>query len=234
MSMQTTIKTERERRPHGAFRTRTCVGCGQRVALAARGVDLVRLVLGTGGEVSVDGRRGAPGRGAHVHPRRACLEKACSRGLARAAKGRVDRLARAGGSEPLAPDALVREVRAALDARVEALLVAAARAGHLALGADEVVAAAARGEARSVVVACDAPAELGLPDVRRAVDEGRAVAWGTRAKLARLGARGVGDPGDGVGVLAISSTSIAAAVRDAARVADACGVISVNVVERGA
>jgi predicted RNA-binding protein YlxR (DUF448 family) len=199
----------------------------------------VRLVLRPGGEVAVDGQGGAPGRGAHVHARPACIEKACARGLARSAKARVDRLATASGLEALSAVALAREVRAVLDARVEALLMTAARAGHVALGAEEVARAAARGEARSVVVACDAPAEAGLPDVRDAVREGRAVAWGTRARIAALRLRGkasAGGGGDGadVGVLSISSTSIAAAVRDAARVADACAVISVNVVERGA
>ena len=60
MRSQTTT-TERARRPEGAVRTRTCVGCGQRVALAARGVDLVRLVLRPGGEVA-----GSPGQAGAV------------------------------------------------------------------------------------------------------------------------------------------------------------------------
>src|SRR5580693_9202449 len=73
-------------------RTRTCVGCGEQVAREAPG-DLVRLVLGPDGEVAVDARAGGFGRGAYVHARRPCLERAVKGGLARSAKGKVERIA---------------------------------------------------------------------------------------------------------------------------------------------
>jgi predicted RNA-binding protein YlxR (DUF448 family) len=56
---------------------RTCVGC--------RSVDakrqLVRVVRGAGGQVSVDPSGKAAGRGAYVHERRSCWEKALSSGV---------------------------------------------------------------------------------------------------------------------------------------------------------
>lgn len=54
---------------------RTCVGCKGRGEKAA----LVRLVA-AGGGVRVDPTGSAPGRGAYVHPDRACVEAAIGRG----------------------------------------------------------------------------------------------------------------------------------------------------------
>jgi predicted RNA-binding protein YlxR (DUF448 family) len=227
-------RTERERAAPRAGRTRTCVGCGQRVDLEAGGSDLVRLVLGSDGEVAVDAGGGGFGRGAHVHARRTCLEKASAKGLAKAAKGRVVAVVGEEGSEPLGADALGRAIRAALDRRIRGLLVAATRSRAIAVGADAVTSACQRGEAHAVVVACDAAAEADLDEVRRAVPDGRAVAWGTKGALAALCPGGTEVSTGGLAVIAILSASIAAAVCDAARAADACGVVSLNVVERGA
>ena len=61
---------------------RTCVGCGERVEIPrseSPSSVLVRLVLGPGGEVAVDAAGGGFGRGAHVHPRPGCVEKAALR-----------------------------------------------------------------------------------------------------------------------------------------------------------
>jgi uncharacterized protein len=55
---------------------RTCVGC--RGATSKR--DLVRLVRDPGGGVLVDPTGKAPGRGAYLHPDRACAEAATKRG----------------------------------------------------------------------------------------------------------------------------------------------------------
>lgn len=61
--------------------TRTCVGCRVRTAK----VDLLRLVRTPKGPVTVDPSGSAPGRGAYVHPSRACVEAAIAEGsLARA------------------------------------------------------------------------------------------------------------------------------------------------------
>ncbi|WP_193373966.1 YlxR family protein [Nocardiopsis salina] len=58
--------------PDGSGRpVRTCVGCRTRAAKA----DLVRLV-DDHGRVTPDTRGGMPGRGAHLHPDRRCLELA--------------------------------------------------------------------------------------------------------------------------------------------------------------
>lgn len=55
---------------------RTCVGCRARDARSA----LVRLVWDPVGEAVVVDRAGSlPGRGAHLHPAAACLEKALQR-----------------------------------------------------------------------------------------------------------------------------------------------------------
>jgi len=60
--------------------TRTCVGCRR---LTDRG-DLLRLVRSPSG-ARVDAGGSAPGRGAYVHPRTACVREAVRRGaLARA------------------------------------------------------------------------------------------------------------------------------------------------------
>jgi predicted RNA-binding protein YlxR (DUF448 family) len=65
---------------------RTCVGC--REEAGRRG--LIRLVRGPDGVVRADRTGRAPGRGAYLHPDRACLERARRRhGLERALKGRV-------------------------------------------------------------------------------------------------------------------------------------------------
>ena len=54
---------------------RTCVGCRERGEKAG----LVRVVA-DGEGVRVDRRGSAPGRGAYVHPDRACVEAAIARG----------------------------------------------------------------------------------------------------------------------------------------------------------
>ena len=66
---------------------RTCVGCRERGEKAG----LVRLVVGYGDVVRVDRTGSAPGRGAYVHPDRACIEAAIVRGaLSRALRVRLN------------------------------------------------------------------------------------------------------------------------------------------------
>src|SRR5580700_10446725 len=112
-------------------RTRTCVGCGEHVAMEPG--DLVRLVLGPDSEIAVDARGGGFGRGAYVHARRACLERAVKGGLARSAKARVDRIAGPDDAEPspLRVDSLARAIQAAMDRRIEGLLATAVRSRQL-------------------------------------------------------------------------------------------------------
>jgi predicted RNA-binding protein YlxR (DUF448 family) len=55
---------------------RTCVGCRQRAAAA----DLVRVAWAADGGLVLDEARRRPGRGAWLHRRRGCAERAVARG----------------------------------------------------------------------------------------------------------------------------------------------------------
>jgi len=237
-------------------RTRTCVGCGERVAvLGPGGADFVRLILGPGGEIAVDPKGGGFGRGAHVHARRACLERAARGGLLRATKGKAHLVLEGGivpvenqavesdKGAPLSAESLARAIQRSMDRRIEGLLRAAGRSRQVARGTEAVTAACQRSEATLVVVACDAPAAADLSEVRLAVADGRAVAWGTKERLgaivapsavrSRLGSPfaktpslGAGAPGpEGVGVVAITSRKIADALRQAVQAANAVTLV---------
>ena len=65
---------------------RTCVGCRK----VDRPTGLVRVVLSAEATAVVDSRRRLPGRGAWVHPARACLHNAAKGGLARSFRRAVD------------------------------------------------------------------------------------------------------------------------------------------------
>lgn len=257
------VESEREGEEQEAprTRTRTCVGCGERVDLEVHKSELVRLILGPNGEVAVDARGGGFGHGAHVHMLRSCLEGAVARGLARAAKGKVHTLLamdgatkaaveasadanegapRAGDAgEPLTVQALARAIQSAMNRRVEGLLTTAARAHLLARGSEAVTAAGRRGDAALVMVACDAAAAANLFEVQRAVEEGRAVAWGSKLRIGEVLAPKGPRPakssssegqeaaaseylGEGVAVIAVLSKQLAAGLRDAVHAADAC------------
>jgi predicted RNA-binding protein YlxR (DUF448 family) len=217
--------------PRETSRTRTCVGCGERVEIAYAGgapSSLIRLVLGPGGEVAVDAAGGSFGRGAHVHPRPACLEKAVQRGLSRAAKGKVSALrldAEEGGAEatvPLDAGSLARAIVGALERRVRGLLVAASRARAIAPGADAATSADRVGDAKLFVVASDAAAGAELGVVRRAVAEGRAVAWGTKQVLGALcSSAGSAKRTEGLSVVVIKDDRIAGAIQAAVLAASA-------------
>jgi predicted RNA-binding protein YlxR (DUF448 family) len=166
--------------------------------------ELVRLVLVPGPAdftVAVDLAGGAVGRGAWVHGRYACLEGAARRGLARAARGRVDvDVGRLGAA-----------ITAAAERRVLGLLSAARRSGQLAVGSTAVEQALGHGRVSLLLVAQDATAAAASTAVREAIGHGRAAVWGTRASLGEL-ARGQGSV---VGVIGVLSESIAAATRQA-------------------
>jgi predicted RNA-binding protein YlxR (DUF448 family) len=215
-------ETSSNRSARETSRERTCVGCGERAAPA----DLVRLVLGPGGEVAVDAAGGGFGRGAHVHARAACLAQAVSRGLLRATKGQarsVSVAVREGGElsafgsspgpSPLSAAALVQAIQDAMARRIGGLLVSAVRGRHARIGADAVTGAWRTGEAALILVATDAAAAAGLGAVREAIGAGAAVAWGTKQSLAAALLRH--STPEGVGAVAITDAGIAAAVRDA-------------------
>jgi len=154
---------------------RTCAGCGAKAPAA----DLVRLVHGPGVTVAVDAAGGAFGRGAHVHASKDCLARACKGGLARTFKAQVKV-----GEEELG-DAIAN----AMDRRIEGLLLAAARGGGLALGADAAREAMAAGRAALTIVARDAGSIADGREVAGEVARGRAIAWGEKARLGALVAR---------------------------------------------
>lgn len=223
-------------------RVRTCVGCGERVELGRSDAALVRLVLGPGGEVAVDAGSGGFGRGVHVHPRPQCVERAALRGIARAAKSKVALVWQDGpstpetdglsetskpGLVPLEPASLARAIVRSLERRAHGLLLAAARARKVALGADAVTEAVLRDQALLVVVATDAAAAAELSAVRRAVAEGRCVAWGTKQVLAASCSSAASSKRvEGLGVVAIFDDRIAAAFRAAVHAAAALSTLS--------
>jgi uncharacterized protein len=83
---------------------RTCIGCGERAAKA----ELIRVVA-AGDEIVPDVASRLPGRGAYLHPRLACLERAQRRkAFARALRlsatlpaGKVAEYLRSGSANPM-------------------------------------------------------------------------------------------------------------------------------------
>jgi predicted RNA-binding protein YlxR (DUF448 family) len=210
-----------EDRDDGHGPVRSCVGCSERIDVAGNHT-LVRLIISPEGEVAVDARGGRFGRGAHVHPRPECLQKAVERGLARSAKVQINTLVtEAGELLPLTREALAEAIRRSTDRRIEGLLLSAKRSKRLAIGADAVRTAWSRGDADLVVVARDA-AVSEMNEVRQAVTEGRGVAWGDKVRLASFvhGASRTGPNDVGVGVVAVSSRTLAAALLEAIHIAD--------------
>lgn len=213
-----------EDREDGHGPVRSCVGCSERVDTAGNHA-LVRLIISPEGEVAVDARGGGFGRGAHVHPRPDCLQKAIERGLARSAKVKTNTFSlvctETGELLPLTREALAEAIRRSTDRRIEGLLLSAKRSRRLAIGADAVRTAWSRGDADLILVARDAPVS-DMNEVRTAVAEGCGVAWGDRLRLATFvhGAPRTGANNVGVGVVAISSRSLAAALLEAIHIAD--------------
>jgi predicted RNA-binding protein YlxR (DUF448 family) len=196
---------------------RTCVGCGLRDAAAA----MVRLVVAED-EVAFDLAGSAFGRGAHLHARPDCLEKA-PRGLARTFKRdpKVD-----------ARELGVR-LTAACDRRMAGLMLAARRTNALAVGSDASLEAFRRG-APLLVVAIDAGSIAHSLEVKGAVVEGRAIAWKTKADLGGLLWGHVNDtPGlpegrleEAVAICAVRHAGIADELKMLRAAADAAAVVT--------
>ena len=153
-------------------RARTCVGCGAREEPR----ELLRMIVGEGGAVAFDLRGGSFGRGAHVHPREACLAKARG-GIARAFR----RDPGVDGAE------LGARLVSACDARMAGLLLSARRLGAVAVGADAALDAGQEGRPGGVlIVASDAGSIAGRDEVTREVARGAAFAWSTKNELGAL------------------------------------------------
>ncbi|MDP8999685.1 MAG: YlxR family protein [Myxococcota bacterium] len=190
----------KQRTDHEKRTTRTCIGCGLRDDLAA----MVRLTM-VGDEV-VFGAQFHAGRGAHLHPRPACVAKA-PRGLTRAFKAevRVD-----------AAD-LGRRLVMSCDRRMVGLFLAARRRRSLAVGADAATAALREG-APLAIVALDAGSVRNSLEVERAVAAGRAMAWKTKDELGAL----LGE--EAVAICAVRHAAIASELKFMRAAADAGAV----------
>ena len=205
---------------------RTCVGCGKpsdiEHAVKASGRQragaeprrpLVRLVISEG-EIAVDTGNGSFGRGAYVHAEAPCVASAANKGLARAAKSAVTVL-----GERITAASLAALICEAYERRSQSLLVAAKRAGRLEGGADAAAAAIRDGDAALVIVAADAAAARELSEVRKMIAEGRVLVWGDKQSLAQ---RAFGQTREaGVGVVVVTDTRIAAALRESRMIVDA-------------
>jgi hypothetical protein len=180
---------------------RTCVGCGLRAAASA----MVRLVVAED-EVVFDLAGGAFGRGAHLHPRPECIEKA-PRGLARTFKRDPKVDARE----------LAARLSAACDRRMSGLMMAARRTNALAVGADASLEAIRRG-APLAVVAVDAGKIAQTLEVEGAIAEGRAIAWKAKNELGAL----LGETA--VAICAVRHAGIASELKVLRAAADAAAV----------
>jgi len=146
---------------------RTCVGCRS----VAEPAELVRLVVGPEGEVVVDLAGGSFGRGAWVHPRPECLQKAAPAGLSRAFRAPIR----------LSAVELGERFRAAAARRARGLILAARRARKLEAGATVVAQAVSEHHAELVLVATDARASADFSWLEPLVASGRALAFGSKA-----------------------------------------------------
>ncbi len=126
----------------GKAAQRSCVACRE---TGERG-DLIRIVLGPDGRPWVDYRGRLPGRGAWVHPIRACVE---------AVERKPGLLSRAFKQE-IREAVLLAPLRALVEAAALDGLSQAAAAGAIVFGHDVVEAAVARGEVAQLWVAKDA------------------------------------------------------------------------------
>ncbi|MEO7109468.1 MAG: YlxR family protein [Polyangiaceae bacterium] len=203
MNTEEAITNENERDPNRDSgrepkNARTCVGCGAKDAPNA----LVRLVFADPGVVvdaSGKASRDFGGRGAHVHPRKVCVQMACKNGLSRAFKATVKANA----------DDLAKEIAGAFDRRIEGLITSARGAGALIIGSDKGLAALRNG-APLAIIACDAGSIAQKDEVVAAIAEGRAIAWRDKNGLG-----GIVDRQD-VAMFVVENSGIARAIREAA------------------
>lgn len=153
---------------------RTCVGCRQE---SGRG-ELLRLVEAPDGRVVLDARSRIGGRGAWVHPTRACIENAVKRHAAE--RSLEIAVCNVDAAE------LVAGAAAAYRRRIDSLITAARQSRRLEVGVAASIEALETTRVPLVLVAVDAGSE------RKAVEGGgaeraRAVrVFGSKAELGRL------------------------------------------------
>jgi ribosomal protein L7Ae-like RNA K-turn-binding protein len=141
---------------------------------------MIRLVLGEDGGLVVDLAGRSFGRGAWVHPRTDCIDRAARGGVDKSFKGPVTE----GDTS-----AVFDRVRDAANRRVEALIASAGRSGNAVSGSDVARAAVEEGRAQLLVVAEDARAAAQATFVTRVAAAGKVVTWGTKETLGRATGR---------------------------------------------
>jgi hypothetical protein len=162
--------------------------------VVSEGTVVVDALFSAGGGMRPDGQHG---RGAHMHPRSSCVERA-PRGLARTVRS----------ASVVTAAQVAQALVAACDRRVRGLLVAARRRGDVAVGADAALDAARQG-APLVVVALDAGTVAQKVEVVDAISAGRCIAWGTKALLGTL----LGEPERSVAICAVRRAGIASELK---------------------
>lgn len=160
-------------RPQRRVSVRTCIACRQ----TGSPLELVRMVIGTEGQVAFDLAGGAIGRGAWVHPTEPCLRKA--------RKSTARSLTRNSAGEPMSPELSDSLARAAVR-RGAGLVGAAYRARHLALGSDACREAFHEMRAKLVILATDARAAQKESWLESAAAQGLLAAWSTKAELGAM------------------------------------------------
>ncbi len=179
---------------------RTCVGCAKR----DKASNLIRLVVGPEGQVAVDLAGHAYGRGAHVHASSSCLQKAATKGLSRSMRAQVQ----------CDPEQLKQSLGEAAERRILGLLTAAEGAGCIVMGHEAVDRMLERETSSVALVACDAsPASFGSA-LRRAIEQGRSIAWGSKELFGAMFGR------QEVALVGICDGRIARAVAQVVRVID--------------
>lgn len=121
---------------------RTCVGCRE----ATDPGELERFVM-LEGQLVYDMRRRAPGRGAWVHARPQCVERAVRGGFGRSFKHKIE------GAQVAQ---LVRGLREGIERRVIEALQVEVRCGQASMGADAVAEGLRARRIAAVLVAQDA------------------------------------------------------------------------------
>ena len=172
---------------------RTCVGCRE----VAPQDGLVRFAIAPHPPfIAPDPARKLGGRGASVHPRRACLKRAIERGgFSRAARRSIS----------LDVDQVASMLAAHYEQRADSLLVSAHRRRLLALGTDAVREAMRAGGISLLVVANDAAGRRQEIETAAARLGHRCAVHGDKAKLGRLLGKSE------VGVVALLDDGIAGA-----------------------
>ena len=178
---------------------RTCVGCKQRDERGA----LLRLVLaGDPPEVVPDVRRGGAGRGASVHPRRACLDAAVKSGAIRRAFKR-ELQTDSGQIAAWARDQYQR--------RIDGLIVSASQSGQAVAGTERVRDAIASRRVCMLIVAGDAAESRSEVMDAAARLGGSCLVHANKSHLGGLFNR------DQIAVVAVTDSAIAHALDEASR-----------------